>query len=777
LPAGTTTYSYSNGFPNDGFYTVTNGTFGNVYDWHQIEDHTVGDINGKCLIVNASFSAGEFYRKTISGLCEATTYEFSAWLINLLKVPGFCVDQGIAIPVNVRFEIWDSTDTNILASGNTGNIIENAIPTWEQFGLVFQTLAGQNTVILKMINNGQGGCGNDLAIDDIVFKSCGDNVLVTDTNNTNFNSLCSSELPFNETLTAIPDFSVYNSHFYQWQESTDGGVTWTDINGQTNQTLLISPIISTIYRAKIAEYAINLSNDQCVSFSTEYQVSITQLPMQPTLECWETAIINTNTCSWEISGTQPPEPTGLECWETAVFNSNLCVWEVTGSQPEEPTGLECWESTSFNINSCSWEISGTQPPEPTGLECWEIAVFNSNLCVWEVTGSQPEEPTGLECWESTSFNLNTCSWEITGTEPAEPTGLECWETATFNTNSCSWEVSGSQPPEPTGLECWETATFNNTICTWEITGTEPSEPTGLECWETATFNTNSCSWEISGTQPPEPTGLECWESAVFNSNLCVWEINGTEPTEPTDLECWQTATFNTLLCDWEITGTQPGSIIEENLVLCPNSELELLPQTEINNPSYLWSNGETTSFINVTTSGTYSVEISGGICDFETWIYYVILKETPIIDTIISEGNEIIITTLNSGDFIYSIDGVNFQQSPIFYNVEGGLYTIYVKDINCDDVVTMQHLHFYIPSFFTPNNDGYHDTFNLKGIEYFSSSQVSIFNRYGKLLKFSKNSRFSWDGTFNNKELPTSDYWYVIIIDGQEFKGHFTLKR
>ena len=665
LPAGTTTYSYSNGFPNDGFYTVTNGTFGNLYDWHQIEDHTIGDTNGKCLIVNASFNAGEFYRKTISGLCEATTYEFSAWLINLLKVPGFCVDQGIAIPVNVRFEIWDSTDTNLLASGNTGNIIENAIPSWEQFGLVFQTLAGQNTVILKMINNGQGGCGNDLAIDDIVFKSCGDNVLVTDSNNTNFNSLCSSELPFNETLTAIPDFSVYNSHFYQWQESTDGGITWTDISGQTNQTLFITPIISTIYRAKIAEFAINLSNAQCVSFSTEYQVSITQLPVQPTLECWETATVNTNTCTWEISGAQPPEPTGLECWETAVFNST----------------------------------------------------------------------------------------------------------------SCSWDVTGIQPPEPTGLECWETATFNNTICTWEVTGTQPTEPTDLECWETAVFNSILCSWEVTGNQPEEPTGLECWETTTFNTNTCSWEISGTQPTEPTDLECWQTATFNTLLCDWEITGTQPGSIIEENLVLCPNSELELLPQTEINNPSYVWSNGETTSFINVTTSGTYSVEISGGICDFETWIYTIILKETPIIDTIISEGNEIIISTLNNGDFIYSIDGVNFQQSPIFYNVEGGLYTIYVKDINCDDVVTMQHLHFYIPSFFTPNNDGYHDTFNLKGIEYFSSSQVSIFNRYGKLLKFSKNSRFSWDGTYNNEELPTSDYWYVIIIEGQEFKGHFTLKR
>ena len=33
LPVGTTTYTYINGFPNDGFYTVSNGTFGNNFDW------------------------------------------------------------------------------------------------------------------------------------------------------------------------------------------------------------------------------------------------------------------------------------------------------------------------------------------------------------------------------------------------------------------------------------------------------------------------------------------------------------------------------------------------------------------------------------------------------------------------------------------------------------------------------------------------------------------------------------------------------------------------
>jgi gliding motility-associated-like protein len=38
-----------------------------------------------------------------------------------------------------------------------------------------------------------------------------------------------------------------------------------------------------------------------------------------------------------------------------------------------------------------------------------------------------------------------------------------------------------------------------------------------------------------------------------------------------------------------------------------------------------------------------------------------------------------------------------------------------------------------------------------------------------------------WDGTYDGKELPTGDYWYVIKLNGEndsrEFVGHFTLYR
>ncbi len=485
-----------------------------------------------------------------------------------------------------------------------------------------------------MINNGQGGCGNDLAIDDIEFKSCGDTVTVSDSSNNNVQSLCSTQTPFISTLTASPDFAVYSSHFYQWQESTDLGNTWSDITGQTNPTLPISISSSTYYRSKIAEVAVNLTNPQCVSFSNEYRVTVNQLPPMPTLACWETATIN--------------------------------------------------------INECSWDITGEQPVMPVGLQCWEIAVFNNITCLWEITGSQPVQPT-----------------------------IACWQTTTFNTSNCIWEVAGSQAIEPT-LECWETAMFNNTVCSWEVIGIQPVQPV-LECWETTNFNTTTCLWEVSGMQP--------------------------------------------------------GNVYEENLELCENEFLTLIAQTNITNPTFIWSTGNTTKDIIIDASGTYIVDISGGVCAFETIIFNVTLLDLPIIDNIISNGNDIIISPSNSGDFLYSIDGSFFQPNNIFYDVDGGFYTIYVKQVNCSNIVMSPYLHFYIPKFFTPNNDGVNDTFSLTGIEFYSTSQVSIFNRYGKLLKTSRNTRFTWDGTAAGQLSPSDDYWYVIIIEDQKFTGHFTLKR
>ena len=82
------------------------------------------------------------------------------------------------------------------------------------------------------------------------------------------------------------------------------------------------------------------------------------------------------------------------------------------------------------------------------------------------------------------------------------------------------------------------------------------------------------------------------------------------------------------------------------------------------------------------------------------------------------------------------------------------------------------------PRYFTPNGDGINDSWFIKNINIFPKSEISIFDRYGKLLYQFSGINKGWDGKFNSVDLPSSDYWFVINIGNTKIiKGHFTLKR
>ena len=101
IPGFKTNYTYLNTVcPNDGQYTIASSSpscFGNNW-WALTEDHTPNDINGNMMIVNASYNPGDFCVDTVDGLCNAVTYEFAAWLLNLMIKPN-------SILPNITFSI------------------------------------------------------------------------------------------------------------------------------------------------------------------------------------------------------------------------------------------------------------------------------------------------------------------------------------------------------------------------------------------------------------------------------------------------------------------------------------------------------------------------------------------------------------------------------------------------------------------------------------------------------------------------------------------------
>ena len=165
-----------------------------------------------------------------------------------------------------------------------------------------------------------------------------------------------------------------------------------------------------------------------------------------------------------------------------------------------------------------------------------------------------------------------------------------------------------------------------------------------------------------------------------------------------------------------------------------------------------------------------------------TKTFNVINSELATITSIevndFEENLTALITITGNGNYSYSIDGVNFQNTPFFNLPEPGEYRIYIKEEYCG---TISDTFFAIsyPKFFTPNNDGDNDTWSAKGMENYPNAVIYIYDRYGKLITSLTPRNLEWNGTFNERALPSEDYWFVSKINTYipEQKGHFSLKR
>ena len=143
---------------------------------------------------------------------------------------------------------------------------------------------------------------------------------------------------------------------------------------------------------------------------------------------------------------------------------------------------------------------------------------------------------------------------------------------------------------------------------------------------------------------------------------------------------------------------------------------------------------------------------------------------------------EILTATLGVGDYEYALDVITgpYQDEPIFEKVRPGSHTVYVRDKNDCGIAKMSVFVIGYKKFFTPNGDGYTDKWNLIGItkDNLPKTKIYIFDRFEKLLKELDPLSDGWDGTFIGKPMPQTDYWFrVILEDGREFKGHFSLIR
>ncbi len=229
---------------------------------------------------------------------------------------------------------------------------------------------------------------------------------------------------------------------------------------------------------------------------------------------------------------------------------------------------------------------------------------------------------------------------------------------------------------------------------------------------------------------------------------------------------------------------KPELDLKEEYSICEGKSISITAPSGFT--SYLWSNDSKTPKTTIKQAGNYSLTVTKNYGDITCETTKAIVVTNSNIATITkidtqdwtTSENTLTIHATGDGDYEYSIDGINYQESPQFFGLNNGQYKIYVKDkrgcgIKTDEVFLLMY-----PKFFTPNGDGTNDTWHIKYSDNEPKMKLIIYDRYGKMITSYNGLNVGWDGKYNGQLLPSDDYWFVVQREnGTEYKGHFALKR
>ena len=154
--------------------------------------------------------------------------------------------------------------------------------------------------------------------------------------------------------------------------------------------------------------------------------------------------------------------------------------------------------------------------------------------------------------------------------------------------------------------------------------------------------------------------------------------------------------------------------------------------------------------IDNTVSSSYTFTPDAGQCavpqTIQTNIIQATLTDISYTTSAAFSQNQIItVLATANGNYLYQLDQGPFQENNVFQNVSSGLHTITVIDANgCSSPLSEDVLIIDYPYFFTPNGDGYKDTWNITAMNTLSNANISIFDRYGKLINQITSNSLGW---------------------------------
>jgi gliding motility-associated-like protein len=334
-----------------------------------------------------------------------------------------------------------------------------------------------------------------------------------------------------------------------------------------------------------------------------------------------------------------------------------------------------------------------------------------------------------------------------------------------------------------------------------ITGTWlPAIDNTLTTEYTFTPSPNQCASEATMVVTVTPLiipafteiGTICFGDTL--SDLPTTSINNITGT-------WSPAINNTVSTEYAFTSDDGQCALDTTMTITVLEEIEPeftqidpicigqiispLPQISNNNISGTW-----TPALNNLETTTYTFTPESGQCSYSTTMTIEVGTFSPISITASNisndfDSNQIISVAASggSGNYEFQLDGGSWQSNTIFEYVTGcEEHIVVARDIDgCIFETQTSVMIMDYPKFFTPNGDGYNDTWNIKCLRENPLAKVSVFDRFGKLIISFSPRENSWDGRFNGQLLPGSDYWFVaeyLNNNGIQatFRSHFSLR-
>jgi gliding motility-associated-like protein len=538
--------------------------------------------------------------------------------------------------------------------------------------------------------------------------------------------------PTCELQTATITLADNGGNTYQWQVSSDG-TTWNDIvniapySGATTNTLSITSVSSAINGYK---YRVQLSKvgNSCGLLSYETTLTVYALPILNKVLIVQCAD-NTN---------------GLSTFNLTVRNDAI--------------------SSNFATDTFSYynTLAGANAADPKELIATPLAYANKTV---------PAMPVWVRV-----VNANGCASVVELNLKVSVTQINA---ATFHRDFK--ECDDGFPSDTDGFSAFDFHTVTTDI---QDILPKPTSDYSIKYYKT---EADALS-EIN-----EITNPSNFRNTIKNKQD-IW----VRIASNLDNSCYGLGDFITLTVNplpninLNANGADDKYVCSDDPTFFVTLDAGILDGSSTSNYSYIWSkdgtvlSGKTATTLEVNTPGIYTVEVVSlkGCSRIRT--LKVTASDKAIIQSVVvvdlTEVNSATVNVTGTGNYVYSLDDRNgfYQESNYFENVAYGIHKVFVSDKNGCGIASESFAVVGVPKFFTPNNDGFNDYWNVKGVNasFNANAIIYIFDRYGKLLKQILPSSQGWDGTINGNQLPADDYWYTLKLEnGREAKGHFSLKR